>query len=202
METAQIETKPAESDTTSVTGQKSERFKYTDFKPEDGGTFENLKPSYYSKINIKKVMLEASEAPFAKRRRLINEVKTPEELCSSFDLTAFPLPMRVEMRQHQIFCGCATNDGPTAHVLMRVRPRNANELYGAPRAADGSIELRSCTGVSAASFAKDGGVASVEKIRVGIKNMVMHEVYEALLFKGERIMNPHSFDLKPADQPF
>jgi hypothetical protein len=145
------------------------------------------------------------ESPRAKRDRLIGEVKTIEELCSSFDLSAFPLPMRVAMHQHQFWCGCGAEPGveKTIHIFMKVKPRDPHELGGVARdATDGTVELRSCAGVSAQLMKERGNAWAVEKVREFIKQMTMHEVYEALMFKGERIMNPHSYDLKPADQLF
>lgn len=146
------------------------------------------------------------DSPMARRNALVNEITNVDDLANSFDLRAFPLSMRMVVEPCYNY-GC--NDSShamgarTAHVYMRIKPRDdANELPGIPRDANGTCELRTCAGVSEKFRGEKGNDAAVEKIRVAIQNMVMHEVYEALLFRGERIMNPHDSQLRPAHQPF
>ena len=137
-----------------------------------------------------------------KKVQLLAETTTLDAFVQSFDLSAFPLPMRLTVERHMVFCGCQNYTGETVHVRMQIKPRNASELRGVERDADGTISLKTCAGVSAETFQKEGAFQALEKTRVAIKNMVMHEVYEALLYRGERIMNPHDDVLRPSDQPF
>lgn len=145
-------------------------------------------------------------SPMERRNALVNEITNVDDLANSFDLKAFPLPMRIVVEPCYSY-GC--NDSHhargvrTAHVYMRIKPRDdAHELPGVPRDKDGMLELRTCAGVSEIFRGEKGNDAAVEKIRVAIQNMVMHEVYESVLFRGERIMNPHDSQLRPAHQPF
>ena len=140
----------------------------------------------------------------ARRDALVNDVSTVEQLCEGFDLTAFPLPVRVGMNFHGFLCPCKYTIGTkTVHVHMRIKPRSEDELWGVSREPDGTIELRNCTGITQAELDKPGGnQEAVEKIRKSIHSMVMHEVYESLMFRGMRIMDPHDGYLRPADQEF
>jgi hypothetical protein len=135
-----------------------------------------------------------------RRDASINEVVRVEDLCASFDLSAFPLPVRVGMRDHGIFCMCdvGLRSAVTAHVFMRIRPRGTGELLSLEQDADGTVELRSCSGVTQEVMTRNGNVRAVEVIR----NMVMHEVYESTLFRGDRIFDPHDYRTRPKDQPF
>jgi hypothetical protein len=151
------------------------------------------------------VNVEVPQLPWVARAQrrdaLIAEVSNLEDLGSSFDLSAFPLPMRIG--PHVADAGlCFTCYQPALHVYMRILPRGLNELPTCRRDAQGMIELNTCTEVSQLSLDREGPAKSVEKIRGKIRDMVMHEVYEALLFRGERIMDPHHGDLRPSDQPF
>lgn len=136
------------------------------------------------------------------RMRLLTETPTLDAFVEAFDLKAFPLPMRLSVEHHMVFCACGNYGGDTVHVRMNIKPRTDNELRSIARDDNGMLELKTCAGVSATSFERDGAFDSLEKVRVAIKNMVMHEVYEALMFRNIRIMNPHDDALRPKDQPF
>jgi hypothetical protein len=155
-------------------------------------------------MNMLRFTFNRPDPPITRRNALVSEVTNVRDLCHSFDLKDFPLPMRVDVTAHNFWCGCGdfSPRTETAHVYMKIKPRNASELGGVERAEDGTVELRACTGVSAASMAREGNSKSIERIREFIKNMVMHEVYESLKFRGERIMDPHDPFLRPQDQPF
>lgn len=142
-------------------------------------------------------------APMPTPAQLVESVKNIEELARSVDVSAFPLPLRIDKvrRCGAIFCDCYGPEG-SIHVYMRIKPRGDDELPGVRRDKDGFVELRTQTYVTGASFKEEGPVKSLEKIRVTIKNIVMHEVYEALLFQGQRIMDPHRDDRRPTDQPW
>ena len=141
------------------------------------------------------------ETTVSQRDTLINEIVRVEDLGGSFDLKAFPLPMRVGMWEASAtscwFCGL-----DALHIYMKVLPRSDNELFMLPRDDKGRIELNTCTYVNQKRLDKDGPKKCVEIIRTKIKDMTLHELYEALKFRGMHIMNPHDYSLKPEDQPF
>lgn len=136
------------------------------------------------------------------KMRLLTEAATFEDFMNSFDMSAFPLKMHLGVVRHTFLCACGNYSGDTIHVHMNIKPRHDSELPSIARDEHGKLDLRTCTGVSAESFEKFGAFDALEKVRVAIKNMVMHEVYEALMFRGTRIMNPHDDALRPSDQPF
>lgn len=152
----------------------------------------------YSPTGVKRTLHVPA---YERRDLLINEVTNIADLGACFDLRAFPLPVRVGP-WHDKAGYCFWCVGEALHVYMRILPRGQDELYGIARDEAGTLELNTCSLVTRASFAKEGPAASVEKVRVAVKNMVLHEVYEALLFRGERIMDPHDNATRPADQPF
>lgn len=160
-----------------------------------------LKISDVVVVNVAVPVSLPRTSPRQRRDALIAEISKVEDLGASFDLSAFPLPMRIG--PHQTDAGlCFTCYQPALHVYMKVMPRGENELPRVNRDGQGMVELNTCTEVSQLSLDRDGPAKSVDKIRGKIRDMVMHEVYEALLFRGERIMDPHHGDLRPADQPF
>lgn len=138
-----------------------------------------------------------------RRNTLVNELVGGklQDLGNCFDLKAFPLPMR--LAPHQPDAGyCWTCRRDALHVYMRIRPRGIDELPTVVRDDKGTLELNTCTFVNQDFLDREGPQKAIEAIRVKIKEMVMHEVYEALLFRGERIMDPHDNHLRPSDQPF
>lgn len=139
--------------------------------------------------------------PLVRRNTLVSEIVRVEDLGAAFDLSAFPLPMRVGPRTRDAGI-CFSCRGDALHVYMRIKPRNNKELYGVPRDEKGTLELNTCTCVNQAWLDEKGPAKAVEQVRGKIKDMVLHEVYEALLFRGERIMDPHDYRLRPEDQPF
>jgi hypothetical protein len=140
------------------------------------------------------------ELSIVRRDTLLAEVVRLKDFGACFDLRAFPLPLRVG--PHERAAGlCFSCRHDALHIYMRILPRSDQELAGLPRDELGQIELNTCTGVTQALLDSDRKKA-VDKVRVAIKNMVLHEVYEALLFRGMRIMDPHDHFLQPADQPF
>jgi hypothetical protein len=136
-----------------------------------------------------------------RRDSLVNEVTNITDLGNCFDLSAFPLPVRVGKWQNDA-SHCWLCAGRGLHVYMRILPRGKGELPSIGRDSEGLIELNTCSKVTPETFAKEGNLKSVELVREAVQNMVMHEVYEALLFRGERIMDPHDHTLRVKGQPF
>ena len=134
---------------------------------------------------------------------LIREISYIDDLAACFDLRAFPLPMRVaKWDQRMSFCMTCSGRRPGLHVCMRILPRNNNELPFVVRDPNGMFELNTCTGVTQDYLEQAGCRKAVELVRLALKNMCLHELYEAVLFRGERIMDPHNEALRPSDQPF
>lgn len=141
------------------------------------------------------------ESEALKRDTLINEVTRVEDLGGCFDLSAFPLPMHVAM-WHPSASNCWFCAQDALHVYMWVLPRSDQELMMLERDDKGRIKLNTCTYVTQDMLTKKGPKKCVEYVRTKIRDMVMHEFYEALHFRGMRIMNPHDANLRPEDQPF
>jgi len=138
-----------------------------------------------------------------RRKTLINELVGGKvsDLGACFDLKAFPLPVRIgPWIPSASWCSVCRHDA--LHIYMNILPRGENELEGIVRDASGRLELNTCTAVNQNYLDRFGPEKAIEIIRGKIKDMVMHEVYEAILFRGERIFDPHSSALRPLDQPF
>lgn len=141
-------------------------------------------------------------------QELLKTATTIEELAAAFDLSTFPLPMRVGVAHTCTgWCFCPIVGGKlflqqSIKVFMKVKPRSEEELTSVERDKDGLVELNTATDVSERSLKVEGVEWAFEKVRMTIKNLVMHEVYEALMFKGARVLDPHDIWRRPSDQPF
>jgi len=107
---------------------------------------------YFDLADFKPIFVRRPEPPTVRRDALVNEVWKLGDLGACFDLSAFPLPMRVGA-WHLPAGACWGCAGHALHVYMRIRPRSANELSSIARGADGMLELNTCTEVSQGGFA-------------------------------------------------
>jgi len=141
--------------------------------------------------------------PVQRRRTLVNELVGGKlsDLGDSFNLKAFPLPMRIgPWIPSASHCYNCAHDA--LHIYMNILPRHDDELFGIARDDKGRLELNTCTGVNQSYLDRVGPDKAIEVIRGKLKDMVMHEFYEAVMFRGERIFDPHQHSLRPEDQPF